>query len=1111
MNTKKLTAGFLGLIMAAAMAQAENKNFSIPLSNTVNLDMIWIEPGTFMMGSPENEMGRQNWGEDLHEVTLSQGFWLGKYEVTQAQYKIIMGDNPTSGMNYGVGSNYPVYYMTWKEATNFCAKLTEIERTAGRLPKGYEYTLPTSEQWEYACRAETTTAFNNGTNIAKKDESEYETCPNLEPLAWYMSNSGRRTHPVGLKQPNAWGLYDMHGNVDEACIDEMYSGNYNCRGGWFGMGAMYARSAYRMSTGPNERSVGTGFRVALVRNVPEEPSKIEYTVSNEELILNFTGELYESDDAVNWTKVESAVSPYKVKIGDRKQFFTFKEGSSVDPVDPSDPEDQVLPGENAAISLPDNVDLDMVGIEPGTFMMGSPKNELGRENKETLHQVTLTKGYWLGKYEVTQAQYKAVTGTNPSWDKGADLPVEQVTWNDAMEFCSKLTDIEREAGRLPEGYEYTLPTEAQWEYACRAGTTTALNSGKNLSDEYQCPEMDEVGWYWYNGGKESYNNNLICTHSGGQKKPNAWGLYDMHGNVGEWCLDWYEDYPTTAVVDPTGPDTGTDRAVRWGSWWNAAWACRSAYRGNDKPDAVYASLGFRVALAPVVISDDGDMTIPISGDVNLAMVWIEPGTFMMGSPENERGRENYETQHEVTLTQGYWLGKYEVTQKQYQAIMGKNPSKFQGATLPVEKVSWEDAMAFCAKLTASEREAGRLPAGYEYTLPTEAQWEYACRAETTTALNSGKNLSNISQCTEMNEVGWYGGNSGNMTHSVGQKKPNAWGLYDMHGNVLEWCLDWNGSYPLAPEVDPKGPNNGTSRVIRGGGWNLIAGSCRSASRSNYGPTYSSYFCGFRVALSSVQAIDKDIRIPLSDTVNLDMIWIEPGSFMMGSPEGEKGRDAEETQHRVILTQGYWLGKFEVTQGQYKAIMGSNPSYYGGDEKPVEQVRWETAMEFCAKLTEIEKAAGRLPDGYKYTLPTEAQWEYACRAGTTTALNSGKNLSNSSQCPEVEKVAWYFFSGAGMTSVVGQKQPNAWGLYDMHGNVKEWCLDWYNENYYQSSPSEDPTGPAAPIDYDYNNYKVVRGGGWATYAYDCRSASRGKYYEDRYDRYTGFRVALVPEK
>ncbi|MBO4545846.1 MAG: formylglycine-generating enzyme family protein, partial [Verrucomicrobia bacterium] len=158
-------------------------------------------------------------------------------------------------------------------------------------------------------------------------------------------------------------------------------------------------------------------------------------------------------------------------------------------------------------------------------------------------------------------------------------------------FCAKLTEIEKAAGRLPSGYEYTLPTEAQWEYACRAGTTTALNSGKNLSDAEKCPEMDEVGWY-------SYNSNRT-THLVGQKQPNAWGLYDMHGNVFEWCLDWYGDYPTTAVIDPTGPDTGSKRVLRGGAWRTYANLCRSAYRDSKSPDDHYSFYGFRVALAPM--------------------------------------------------------------------------------------------------------------------------------------------------------------------------------------------------------------------------------------------------------------------------------------------------------------------------------------------------------------------------------------------------------------------------------------------------------------------------------------------------------------------------------
>ena len=254
--------------------------------------------------------------------------------------------------------------------------------------------------------------------------------------------------------------------------------------------------------------------------------------------------------------------------------------------------------ENFSITLADGVSLDMIRIDPGTFTMGSPSDELGRGSNEVQYQVTLTKGYWLGQYEITQAQYKAVMKVNPSSFIGADLPVECVSWNGAMDFCAKLTEIEKAAGRLPEGSEYTLPTEAQWEYACRAGTTTALNSGKNLSDKNKCPEMDEVGWYWYNGGKENDANGLTCTHPVGQKQPNAWGLYDMHGNVWEWCLDWYKnDYPASSVTDPKGAGTGSSRVVRGGSWNSCAWGCRSAYRSNGAPGARGGSSGFRVCLS----------------------------------------------------------------------------------------------------------------------------------------------------------------------------------------------------------------------------------------------------------------------------------------------------------------------------------------------------------------------------------------------------------------------------------------------------------------------------------------------------------------------------------
>ena len=174
--------------------------------------------------------------------------------------------------------------------------------------------------------------------------------------------------------------------------------------------------------------------------------------------------------------------------------------------------------------------------------------------------------------------------------------------------------------------------------------------------------------------------------------------------------------------------------------------------------------------------------------------------------------------------------------------MGNNPSSFKssGKGAPVEQVSWDDAIEFCQKLTERERRAGRLPEGYKYTLPTEAQWEYACRAGTTGPYAG-----------ELGRMAWYGNNSGSKTHPAGQKAPNAWGLYDMHGNVREWCYDWYGDYPDGSVRDPPGTSSGSHRVDRGGGWNSFARNCRSAGRLRGAPSLRNDSLGFRLALGIV--------------------------------------------------------------------------------------------------------------------------------------------------------------------------------------------------------------------------------------------------------------------
>ena len=237
--------------------------------------------------------------------------------------------------------------------------------------------------------------------------------------------------------------------------------------------------------------------------------------------------------------------------------------------------------------------LQLIWVEPGTFTMGSPESEPARNSRETQHQVTLTKDYWLAKYELTQAQWKAVMGTDPSRFKGDNLPVEQVSWADAKAFCEKLQEQESAAGRVPAGYTYQLPTEAQWEYACRAGTTTATAFGNSLSST----QANFNGNYPYNGG--AIGPHLGKTAIVGSYPANAWGFHDMHGNVQEWCSDKYGVYPSQSVSDPTGPTTGDKRVYR-DSWWNANLGgyYRSAFRGWNYPGGKGSHLGFRLCLSP---------------------------------------------------------------------------------------------------------------------------------------------------------------------------------------------------------------------------------------------------------------------------------------------------------------------------------------------------------------------------------------------------------------------------------------------------------------------------------------------------------------------------------
>jgi formylglycine-generating enzyme required for sulfatase activity len=515
---------------------------------------------------------------------------------------------------------------------------------------------------------------------------------------------------------------------------------------------------------------------------------------------------------------------------------------------------------------------EMVYLPGGTFTMG---DENMGDREKPVHQVTLSH-FSVGKFSVTFEEYDQFcddTGREKPGDRGwgrGRRPVIYVSWDDAVEYCKWLNK--------QTGQDYRLLTEAQWEYACRAGSEKAYCFG---DDEKQ---LGEYAWYG-----EPYPTRG-STHPVGEKLANAWGLYDVHGNVWEWVQDWYGDYPSEPQSDPYGPESGSDRVFRGGGWLDAAGDCRSAYRYRYVPGYRVIDLGFRLArdgawpsdtftlaaqkAAETPVQDESEddhekSYKPYQGfrdslkDYTEApeMVYLPGGTFKMGDIQG-KSLDRERPVHQVTL-EAFAIGRNPVTVGEFRRFVEatgyqteaeqqdgayvydvkdwgrksdanwRNPYMSQADDHPVVCISWNDAMAYCEWL--SER------TGEQYSLPTEAEWEYACRAESEVAYCFGDDEKRLK------EYAWYARNSKRRTHPVGQKKPNAWGLHDMHGNVWEWVQDWFGDYSKESQTNPSGAEQGSLRVFRGGGWVDGAGGCRSAYRGRGAPGIRGGILGFRLA------------------------------------------------------------------------------------------------------------------------------------------------------------------------------------------------------------------------------------------------------------------------
>lgn len=487
--------------------------------------------------------------------------------------------------------------------------------------------------------------------------------------------------------------------------------------------------------------------------------------------------------------------------------------------------------------------------------------------------------------------------------------------------------------------------------------------------------------------------------------------------------------------------------------------------------------------------------IPSPGATPTNMVFVEGGAFQMGGHEIFSDEEPI---HDVKIS-GFYIGEYEVSQKEWLQVMGTNPSLFKGDSNPVDTVSWYDAVEYCNKKSLKEGlqpcytgTGDNITCNFEadgYRLPTEAEWEYAAGGgmQSHDYFYSGSNNSD--------EVGYYESNSDDRTQPQGRLKPNELGIYDMSGNTWEWCWDRYDKdyYKKSPVDNPRGALTGDTRIYRGGGGGGRSMWMRRTGRYSNPPGYLHWFMGFRAAKSGCGRLAEG------------MVYIQGGAFKMGSDKGSSA--GERVIHKVTLS-SFYMGKYEVTQEEWRAIMGYNRSASRGARTPVHSINYAEVIEYCNKRSRKE---GLNPcytiDGDNitcdfrangYRLPTEAEWEYAARGGLQSRDYKYSGSNN------IDEAAWYGKNSRARPHPVGQKKPNELGFYDMSGNVWEWCWDWFDYNYYTNSPALNPTGPHSGV------LRLARGGEWGRDEENSLSTYRFMCEPHMVFRMVGFRVVRTAE-
>ena len=1046
--------------------------------NGVEFNMMCVEGGTFTMGA----------GSDAHQVTLSD-YYMAQSELTQVQWEAVMGKIEKG--KYAIekyGDNYPMSGISLMQCQEFVDRLNELT--------GLHFRISTEAEWEYAARGG---VKSKGYKYAGSDDIN-------EVAIWNgtvrLDENGKNIYapePVMTRKPNELGIYDMSGNVAEWVND--WNGEFN----------LYPQIN---PTGPTTYTTTYSHRV------------------------HYRGGC--------WTFPE-----YKCEV-------TFKQPKNVPSI--TDP-NRGFNGIGLRLVLSDEEPFKMVYLNDSTRIVLRPvKGE--------------KYNCYIGETEVTYALWNVVMGTVLGVEETDNKPVSRVSWDDCQKFIAKLNEL--------TGLHFRLPTEAEWEYAARGGSRSNgyMFAGSN--------DIDSVGWYMINSDSTD--------HCVAQLMSNELGIYDMTGNVWEWCQDYYDVNQTMHVV-------------KSGSWFDAATTCRIDARTGRAANYKsliglrlvldihqYVDLGLSVkwatfnlgASAPEEYGDyfawgevepkdeyswenykwgdgtasnmtkynekDGLTTLKLEDDaahVNWGGKWRMPTMEEAKelydkcewNPETRDGIDGYRVVgpngnsifipiagfynkdqfgnglQQANVNAYYWT-KTRTSNLQNEAYdLGLNT--LQGAYgivfntrrlgFPIRAVYDDNVVILTINCTTEDAGVGfHYSGGYHVhgnsvMVKKGASPLYQVAATKEGYLSQGDTLHNITKDTTLNitlkpfsEGTWVKIDNSEFT------KVESYYVSKKTGQFVGPHSNWNYFYaPVVPGetyrvcanagqlaaiwyAASNAPNQADSIRPKKVACSENGGIVRYIAEEFTIPEGATYLIINHAGEDKNLIIERKVPDPcqvvrVNDTLSINMMCVEGGTFMMGDDSSDNASPA----HQVTLSD-YYIGQTEVTQALWTAVMGTNPSKFSGNNLPVECVSWEDCQLFVQKLSEMT--------GLHFRLPTEAEWEFAARGGVKSR---GYKYVGSD---DVDSVAWYGVNSEQKTHSIAGKKPNELGIYDMSGNVWEWCQDWHEP--YTAEAKENPQGAKE------GEKPVIRGGCWHYNPIQCTPTYRYSYYDRTGSgSSTGFRIVL----